>query len=73
MGNTSEKQEINQMQKEHSWKRFFKLGEVSGYFFRKKDPNRPANFSLRMMHGVNKFSMLIFILGVIYLIFKHLF
>jgi hypothetical protein len=49
---------------------FFSLGELGGYFFRKKDPNRPRNFSLRMMHGVNKISILIFLIGVIYLIFK---
>lgn len=73
MASTNEKQETNQIKQEDSWKNFFKLGEVSGYFFRKKDPNRPPNFSLRMMHGVNKISMLIFLLGVIYLIFKNLF
>lgn len=49
---------------------FFSLGEVGRYFFRKKDPDRPSNFSLRMMHGVNKISILIFLVGVIYLIFK---
>jgi hypothetical protein len=52
------------------WKEFFSLGEVGGYFFRKKNPDRPANFSLRMMHGVNKISILIFLIGVLYLIFK---
>ena len=51
-------------------KEFFSLGELGGYFFRKKDPNRPSNFSLKMMHGVNKISILIFLIGVIYLIFK---
>lgn len=62
---------MNQKTKENSWKDFFTLGEVGGYFFRKKDPNRPSNFSIRMMHGVNKLSILIFLIGVIYLIFKH--
>jgi hypothetical protein len=52
------------------WKEFFSLGEVGGYFFRKKNPGRPVNFSLRMMHGVNKFSILIFVIGVLYLIYK---
>ena len=51
---------------------YFKLGEVFGYFFRKKDPNRPTNFSLRAMHGVNKLSILIFLLGVIYLVLKRI-
>lgn len=49
---------------------FFSLGEVGGYFFRKKDPNRPNNINIRMMHGVNKISIVVFLLGVLYLIFK---
>lgn len=53
-------------------KEYLDLGEMWGYFFRKKDPNRPANFSLRMMHGINKISILIFLAGMIYLAAKHL-
>jgi hypothetical protein len=52
------------------WKDFFSLGEVGGYFFRKKDPSRPTNINLKMMHGINKISIVIFLLGVFYLIFK---
>lgn len=66
-------QEVKQNQGASGWKQFFSLGEVGRYFFRKKDPSRPANFSLRMMHGVNKISIIIFLIGVIYLISKHLF
>ncbi len=54
-------------------KEYFQLGEVAGYFFRKKDPNRPTNFSIRSMHIINKISMTVFLLGVIYLIAKRLF
>lgn len=54
------------------WRTFFQLGEVGSYFFRKKDPNRPSNINLRMMHGVNKISIIVFLVGVLYLIFKHL-
>ena len=53
-------------------KQFFGLGEVGGYFFRKKDPNRPVNIDLKMMHGVNKISIAVFLAGVIYLIVKRL-
>ena len=49
---------------------FFTLGEVGGYFFRKKNKDRPTNINLRMMHGVNKISIIIFLLGVLYLVFK---
>lgn len=54
-------------------KDFFKLGEVFGYFFRKKDPNRPKNFNIRAMHTINKISMGVFLCGVIYMIIKHVF
>ena len=55
-----------------SLKEFLSLGEVGGYFFRKKDPLRPSNINLKMMHGVNKISIIIFLLGVIFLILKRL-
>ncbi len=65
--------ETNKEEKKGGVKEFFTLGEVGGYFFRKKDPNRPSNISLKMMHGVNKISIGIFLIGVIYLILKRLF
>ncbi len=58
--------------KKLSLKEFFSMGEVGGYFFRKKDPSRPTNINIKMMHGVNKISIIIFLLGVIYLILKRL-
>jgi hypothetical protein len=54
-------------------RKFFTLGEVGGYFFRRKDPNRPSNINIRMMHGINKISIIIFLLGVIFLILKRFF
>lgn len=50
---------------------FFKMGEVGEYFFRKKDLSRPNNINIRMMHGVNKLSIAIFLLAVIYMIVKR--
>ena len=58
-------------QKEESWRDYFALGEVWGYFFRKKDPSRPTSFNLRMMHGINKISILMFLAGLIYMIFTR--
>jgi hypothetical protein len=40
--------------KKLSFREFLSLGEVGGYFFRKKDPNRPSNINIKMMHGINK-------------------
>jgi hypothetical protein len=54
-------------------KEYFKLNEVFTYFFRKKDPNRHTNINLKMMHGVNKISIVMFLLGILYLLGKHLF
>jgi len=59
--------------KKLSFREFFQLGEVGGYFFRKKDPNRPSNINLKMMHGVNKISIIIFLLGVMFIIIKRFF
>lgn len=53
-------------------KEFFQVHEVLGYFFRSKDPTRPRNINIRMMHGINRISILIFLAGVIYLIYKLL-
>ena len=57
----------------NSLKEYFALGEVARYFFRKKDPNRPSSFNLKMMHGINKISIIVFLMGVIFLILKRLF
>ncbi len=62
-----------QSREKNTVKDYFALGEVFGYFFRKKDPNRPSNFNIRSMHVINKISMLMFLVGVIYLIAKNLF
>ncbi len=45
-------------------KEAFNFGPLLGYFFRKKDPNRPNNFNLRMMHGVNKISIIMFLIAL---------
>jgi hypothetical protein len=59
--------------KKLSFREFFSLGEVGGYFFRKKDPNRPSNVNIKLMHGINKISIAIFLVAVLYLVLKRLF
>ena len=58
-------------EKKNSIKEFFSLGEVGGYFFRKKDPSRPNDVNIRMMHGINKISIIVFLLGIIFIIIKR--
>ncbi|EHQ28267.1 DUF6728 family protein [Mucilaginibacter paludis] len=36
------------------------------YFFRKKDPNRPDNFNLRVMHFINALAIIMFLAGIIW-------
>jgi len=64
------------MSEKNQVKEFFKLGEVGNYFlrvFKKPDPNAPTNINLRMMHGINKISILIFLFAVIFWSIKRLF
>jgi hypothetical protein len=72
----TEKEPINENKepgKNNNLKEFFSLDELFGYFFRGKDPSRPRNFSLKMMHGINKISIAIFIIAFIFWLFKRLF
>jgi hypothetical protein len=70
--NTIHTEGQSQEQKKKGLKQFFKMGEVGGYFFRRKDPSRPSNINIKMMHGINKISIVIFLLGVIFIILKRL-
>ncbi len=63
-GGTGEKKKL-------SVREFLSLGEVGEYFFRKKDPSRPTNINIKMMHGINKISIAIFLVAVLYLILKR--
>jgi len=56
----------------NTWKDYFKLGEVAGYFFRKKDPNVKTNFNLRLMHGINKISIIMFLIAIFILVIRHI-
>jgi len=60
-------------EEKYSSKEYFKMGEVWGYFFRKKDPNRPTNFNIKVMHGINRIAIIIFLLGVIFILIKRFF
>lgn len=53
------------------WSSYFQLGAVLSYFkrlFGKKDPNAPSSFNLKMMHGINKISIVMFLIAVIVMV-----
>jgi hypothetical protein len=70
--NTIHTERQSDEKKRSGLKEFFKMGEVGGYFFRRKDPSRPSNINIKMMHGINKISIVIFLLGVLFIILKRL-
>ena len=56
-------------------KKYFQLGDVFYYFvrvFKKPDPNAPTSFNLRMMHGINRISIVMFLFCIIVMIIRAL-
>jgi hypothetical protein len=49
--------------------------QVLTYFYlRKRDPNAPKNTNIMLMHGMNRISLFVFLIGVIVMIirlFRH--
>jgi hypothetical protein len=52
---------------------FFQLGDVFGYFFRKKDPSRPSGFSIRAMHIINKIAIIMFLICLVIILKRYFF
>ncbi|MES2797755.1 MAG: DUF6728 family protein [Bacteroidota bacterium] len=51
----------------------FKLGEAFSYFirvFQKPDPSKPNNLNIRMMHGINRISIVMFLIALIVIIYR---
>ena len=51
-------------------KEFFSMGEVGKYFFRGKSDDKPANVNVKIMHGINRLAIIMFLAGVIYVVVK---
>jgi len=60
-------------QSKNRWKEFFQLGEVGGYFFRKKDNDRPKNFNIKAMHVINKIAILMFLVCLLIILKRYIF
>lgn len=41
-------------------------------YIRKRDPNEPRNVNIRMMHGMNRISIIMFFIAVIVMIVRLL-
>jgi hypothetical protein len=67
-----QKQEQKTEKVKLSAKEVFDFGPVLGYFFRKKDPNRPSSFNLKMMHGINKISIIMFLIALTVMIVRFI-
>ncbi|WP_093831275.1 DUF6728 family protein [Spirosoma endophyticum] len=53
---------------------YFKIGPVFSYFlrvFRKPDPNQPTSTNLKVMHGINRISIIMFLFAVIVYTVRH--
>ena len=51
------------------------MGEVGNYFFRvfrKPGPGLKSNLNLRMMHGINKISILVFLAAILLWVIRRL-
>ncbi|GAB3653970.1 hypothetical protein GCM10028791_24380 [Echinicola sediminis] len=63
------------MANKNKFSEFFKVGEVGNYFvrvFKKTDPNQKSNFNLRMMHGINRISILMFLAALLLWVVRRL-
>jgi len=50
------------------WRKFLSYINIFG----KGQPNTKGNINLKLMHGINRISILVFIIAIIILIIRHL-
>jgi hypothetical protein len=41
-------------------------------YIRKRDPNEPRNVNIKMMHGMNRISLLMFLVAIIVMVVRLL-
>lgn len=42
-------------------------------YLKKKDPNAPVNTNIKLMHGMNRISILLFLFAIMVIIYRLLF
>ncbi len=40
------------------------------FYIRKRDPNEPRNINIKMMHGMNRISILLFLIAIIIMVIR---
>ncbi len=65
-----QEQQHKQPREKNTIKDYFGFGEIFQYFFRGKTGKKP-NFNIRMMHGINKISILVFLMALIIWIIRR--
>jgi hypothetical protein len=63
--------ELPKEKKHAGLKEFFSVGEVFGYFFRSKKKDEIPNINTRIMHGINRIAIAVFLAGIFYLVLKR--
>jgi hypothetical protein len=58
--------------KKYSLKEFFDFREVFEYYFRGGKKRGKPDFNLRIMHGINKISIILFIIAIILLTIRFI-
>jgi len=58
--------------KKNPIREIFNFNDVFSYFFRNKGNQKKPDFNLRIMHTINKISIIIFILALVILLFRNL-
>jgi hypothetical protein len=53
-------------------KEYFDFKDVVGYFFRKNKGRKKPDFNLRVMHGINKISIIMFLIAVAIIIIRNI-
>ena len=45
--------------------------QIAEYLYiKKRDPNSPRNINIKLMHGMNRISLLIFIMALLFMLIK---
>jgi len=45
--------------------------QILRYFYlRKRDPNAPRDINVKMMHGMNRISLFVFLIGIIVMLVR---